>query len=257
MDIESAKRRISRAMAARMVQNDSEIEQPRKSGLPDLTSIQNTNVDSNQIQSSEQKNQLSLPVPSLPIVVQEDPIQKRKIILMIQRYILEFDQHLPKDLHITDFRSFTTDQLLSLLDEIKFTVCVRNSGKMNLRAIRQGLVALESALIAFTPLKVQGLSNIADDPDFQDTCKELMLDNMDLFYTDPKYRIAYSILTAMMNLHIMNSRLKPTEIKKPEPQRNSCDKRNDNEKKEEVIIDLSKPVTGNAKILELSQALEI
>jgi hypothetical protein len=42
-----------------------------------------------------------------------------------------------------------------------------------------------------------------------------------------------------------------------EPQRNSCDKRNDNEKKEEVIIDLSKPVTGNAKILELSQALEI
>jgi hypothetical protein len=100
------------------------------------------------------------------------------------------------------------------------------------------------------------------------------LDNMDLFYTDPKYRIAYSILTAMMNLHIMNSRLKPTEIKKPEPsgtssgdrssfgtrdepQRNSCDKRNDNEKKEEVIIDLSKPVTGNAKILELSQALEI
>ena len=124
---------------------------------------------------------------------------------MIQRYILEFDKFLPPDLHVTDFRSFSVGNLMSMLDEIKFTVAVRNSSKMNIRAVKQGVVALEAFLLMMTPLKVNGLSMIVEDEDFIATCKELMLENMELFYTDPKYRIAYALLSAIATLHVNNS----------------------------------------------------
>lgn len=77
---------------------------------------------------------------------------------MIQRYILEFEKYLPKNLHSTDYRYFTITELEMLLAEIKFTVACRNCGQMGDRAFKQFIYQLENVLCYYTPLKVQGLS---------------------------------------------------------------------------------------------------
>lgn len=199
------------------IKNDTSEKDPFNDDLPDLSSIQNKNnglVDDPPAKKVQQK-EVSVVPEVKDVVPVDDPIAKRKLILKIQQYIVQFSKYLPQELNIKEFKDFTIEQLQSLLDEIKFTIAVRNSGKMNQRMILQGITLLESLLIAFTPLKVKGLSQICLDKDFQETVLELCLE-MEMMYLDPKYRLCYALVSAATTLHIMNSRaeaIQQSEIK--------------------------------------------
>ena len=124
--------------------------------LPDLSSIQNNNNKLEDINSNEKIKPIKKinqarsdePKPSLqsiePINILVDThneiIEKRTLILTIQRYILEFEKHLPNELHSTDYRNFNVTELQMLLNEIRFTIAVRNCGKMGDRAFKQTLI---------------------------------------------------------------------------------------------------------------------
>lgn len=207
-----------------------------KEDIPDLSSIQNHEL--NQPSKPTQiEEPTKIPQPETRIVYDNsEVIEKRRLILTIQRYILEFEKYLPSDLHSTDYRNFCITELEMLLAEIKFTVACRNCGKMGERAFKQLLYQLENVLVYMTPLKVQGLHNIANDPDLLDTVKEFQLDNMNLFYVDPKYRIAYSIIMAITNLHMANSAKDTIELTKKMQQNIDIKLSNVNDKFENLAV---------------------
>jgi hypothetical protein len=64
---------------------------------------------------------------------------------------------------------------------------------------------LELVCKNFTPLKVDGLTNIVNDSEFQDDVKHLALKYMTIIKTEPEHRVAYKILSNMMLLHQFNS----------------------------------------------------
>ena len=102
-----------------------------------------------------------------------------------------------------------------MLNEIKFTVATRNSGKMSEKIFKNVIYQLEVALTTFTPIKADGLSQITNDPDLLDTFKEFQLENLSLVYISPKYRLIYAIISAIANLHMINSKKQVIDINKP------------------------------------------
>lgn len=186
----------------------------------DLSSLENNNID---IQLENPPTPPNSPVnnipqsfiPPTPII--ENTIERRRIMLTIQRYILEFSHYLPEDLNKSDLSFLSETQLTELLNEIKFTICCRNSGKMGERAIYMSILQFENFCVNFTPLKVKGLSGICSDQDFIDTAKEFSLENMSMFYVSSGWRLAYSISAAILQLHTLNSEkeMKTAIVKEP------------------------------------------
>jgi hypothetical protein len=177
----------------------------------DLSSIQNTQQNR---ATTETKPPEPKPEPQAPPVpTYEDTIKKRHIILIIQRYIIEFSDCLPADLIGANFSSLSADELANLLTEIKFCVATRNTTTMSTRAMKQGVRVLETGLCT-VGVKCQDLYNVCDDKDFDATLREFTLDNMNLFYTKPQYRLMYSLLMAIVNLHMINSKNEKDDINK-------------------------------------------
>jgi hypothetical protein len=184
----------------------------------DLSSIANTdNTDMADIQQNMAATQQNMAVNqmenSVPIVKEpENTIERRRLILIIQRYILEFEKYLG-DLATINYSMMSEEELGELLKEIKFTVSVRNSGKMSEKMVLASIMQLEQFCCTYTPLKVQGLAQMTiNDNDFRDTVKEFTLENLDLFYVSPSYRMIYTLLLTGMNLHVYNSQLEKTKL---------------------------------------------
>lgn len=170
----------------------------------DLSSIQN-NGDSDEETTITPPNS---PVNNVEEIKPVNSIDKRRTILVIQRYALEFEQYLGSlNKSASELELLNEDQLKSLLEEIKFTVSVRNSGKMSERAILMSISQLENFCCAYTPLNVKGLSNICKDEDFVMTVKEFCLENINLFYVPASYRLCYALLMSATNLHMYNTNL--------------------------------------------------
>jgi len=177
--------------------------------LPDLSSIQkdfnetndknddNIEVETKKIDKNEDNN------IEKPIV--DDVIKKRGLIMKIQAYNLNFEKYLPQDLHSVDYRQFTIEQLETLLKEMQFTVACRNSGKMSERVFKNILNQVENGLCTFTPVKAEGLHLIAENQDLVDTWTEFTLENMNMFYVPAKWRLLYAVVSAIGNLHMINS----------------------------------------------------
>lgn len=184
----------------------------------DLSSIANTdNTDMADIQQNMAATQQNMAVNqmenSVPIVKEpENTIERRRLILIIQRYILEFEKYLG-DLATINYSMMSEEELGELLKEIKFTVSVRNSGKMSEKMVLASIMQLEQFCCTYTPLKVQGLAQMTiNDNDFRDTVKEFTLENLDLFYVSPSYRMIYTLLLTGMNLHVYNTQLEKTKL---------------------------------------------
>jgi hypothetical protein len=180
----------------------------------DLSTIQNNDIVDEAL--DDLNNDIKTPT-NTPNNIEEikpiNTIEKRRLILIIQRYTLEFDKYLGSlNKSASELEDFTEDQLKNLLDEIKFTVSVRNSGKMSERAVLMGIQQLENFCVAFTPLNIRGLSNICNDDDFKMTVKEFCLENINLFYVPASYRMAYALLMAGMNLHVYNTSIANNKV---------------------------------------------
>ena len=64
---------------------------------------------------------------------------------------------------------------------------------------------LENLLLYATPLKTKRIRQNCEDEDVLDTFKEFSLENMDLMYTKPAYRLGFSVISAIAQLHIKNT----------------------------------------------------
>ena len=84
-------------------------------------------------------------------------------------------------------------------------------GQMNTWAARATLSGMEGLLCNLTPIDAEGLSTLADDPEFTDLWKEMTLDSTFLAYTKPHYRMGFLLLQNTLMLHRMNTARKEAE----------------------------------------------
>ena len=140
-------------------------------------------------------------------------VDHRRKILVIQFYLNEFPDKL-KAYKSFNLETLSDEELDSLRKEMDFVISQKSSVSMGVQAFVQGINTIEHLCCNFTPLKVQGLTNICNDKDLIDDVKSLMLSNMTLAHIEPEYRIAYKLTSSMFYLHNMNSN---AEEKKKDP----------------------------------------
>ena len=207
-------------LSATVQQQSDGIEKPIKkhNHLPDLSSIENKdNVKEKQFSQKEEFEDVPLNEPTA-VDSPEDIIYKKKLIISIQLWSSQFKKFLgnPMDLFTANYSSLSIEQLENLLVAIKYEVSVRNSTQINTGMFKHGMNQLENLLLYATPLKVNGLGKIGEDEDVLDTFKEFSLENMDLMYTKPAYRLGFSVISAIAQLHIKNTALDALKPKIPD-----------------------------------------
>jgi len=116
---------------------------------------------------------------------------------VVERVLKEqFDNKKPTEL--------TEEEANRAVASAKFLQSVKSTGKINMWAGEIAVRGLEDTLCTFTPIKAQGLSVVAKDPDFQELWKEVTIDMMTLSYMEPKYRLGLYMLKNLYILHHIN-----------------------------------------------------
>lgn len=181
----------------------------------DLSSIQvdAPTIDNQPVASSDQLNNYTISPDDIvqqnnPIQKEEgvhlDPIDRRRQILLLNFYINEFPEKL-RPFCRTNFESLSDEKLIELKNEFDFIIGCRSNVKMMQQGFVQGVRVLEYICVNYTPMNVNGLSNMVNDSELQDDLKHLALKHMSLYKSEPEHRILYKLITSMLLLHQVNS----------------------------------------------------
>lgn len=136
----------------------------------------------------------------------EDIINKRRQILMIQFYINEFPDKL-QQFKKMKFEKKTIEELNDLKKEIDFIISNKSNVRSGIQIITTGIQTLEFILLNFTPVNAKGLSNICNDKETLDDIKHLALKHCHLISSEPESRLMYKIVTTTLLLHNINSNI--------------------------------------------------
>jgi hypothetical protein len=139
----------------------------------------------------------------VPIITPEEAKNKRKKIIMIQRYIQNFELDLFEFKSI-DFSQKNNIELDSYLEEIQLIIGNKNANNMLGIVYTHGLSMIES-YGSYLNMDLQGLSMICiKDQAIRDCLKELSIEYMSLNYVKPQYRIAMLTLGIAMSIDGQN-----------------------------------------------------
>ena len=136
--------------------------------------------------------------------IEKFSIERRNLILLLEQYLEHFSHKLKK-FNKLNFENLNISELEKLKDEMDFVLGCRSSVNTGVQAFAQGVIAIEYFACNYTPLKLEGLSQITSDPDLIDDIKLLMLQNTTIIKTKPEHRIMYKLLTTSLLLHSANS----------------------------------------------------
>lgn len=135
----------------------------------------------------------------------DEKINKTRQILLIKMMINDFGEKL-KQYKGVNFEKKTIDELISLKREMSFIVSSRSNLKQFEYLTSSGLQMYEYVCTNYTPLKVNGISNLLlNDQDFRDDIKLMCLNRLSLLETTPELRIGYKILSLSLLLHTSNT----------------------------------------------------
>ena len=136
--------------------------------------------------------------------IEKFSIERRNLILLLEQYLEHFSHKLKKFTKI-NFESLNISELEKLKDEMDFTLGCRSSVNTGVQAFATGLQAVEYVACSYTPLKLEGLSQLLTDPDVIDDVKLIMLQNTTIIKTKPEHRLLYKIISTALLLHNINS----------------------------------------------------
>ena len=128
---------------------------------------------------------------------EEEVINKRKIILLLQFYMIEFPDEL-KSYKKVNMHKKSYDELTDIKKEMDFTLGNNSGIKSALALFRVGIHTIEVLALNFTPINCKGLSIICNDPDVIKDIKLIALKNSKLIQTEPEYRLIYKIVTTAL-----------------------------------------------------------
>lgn len=167
-----------------------------------------TNNDKQQIIAPENKK---LPttspdiVPHIENITHFNPIERRRNILLLQMYENEFAEKL-KAFRGTNYEKLSDNELISLKNEYDYVIGAKSNVKVAQNVFIKGVHILEHVCKHYTPINVNGLSNLlSNDDELQEDIKHMALKYMNLVKTEPEQRVAYKIITSMILLNQINS----------------------------------------------------
>lgn len=135
---------------------------------------------------------------------EEDIINKRRLILLIEFYLLEFGDKL-KAFKKINVEKKTYEELEDIKKEMDFTLSNRSNIRQGTQLVVTSIQTLEFLCVNFTPIKCEGLSKICDDPETIEDIKHILLKRMHLIQSEPEHRLIYKVISNMLLLHNFNS----------------------------------------------------
>lgn len=139
-------------------------------------------------------------------LIDEEIINKRRQILMIQFYVNEFPDKL-QQFKKMKLEKKSIDELNDLKKEIDFIISNKSNVRAGVQLITTGIQTLEFFMLNFTPINAKGLSNICNDKETMDDIKHLALKHCQLISSEPESRLMYKILTTTLLLHNINTNI--------------------------------------------------
>ena len=149
------------------------------------------------------------PVEPAPPMFSAD---RQKKIMLIKKWIATFPQEL-KSFQNKDLEMLSDSELVSLQEEIDYTV--RSSGDFDIgvSAMQGAIAAGEKVLVDYDLLKVQGLSKICTDPQVIRDMKYISLKHFGSVDVAPEARLTLKIVGTAMMLHNANTELEAQKEK--------------------------------------------
>jgi hypothetical protein len=147
-----------------------------------------------------------------------DIIYKNKIMAKIKQYKETF-QELLIQVNIDSLEEKNINELETLLLMIKEIVANRNMKKNIQQVINTIPIGIEYIATSFTPLKLNGYSDLLiKDPEFYYNCQEIILeyDLFDNINTRPEYRLGYQMVLSALLCHKINC-IKESQINLNKP----------------------------------------
>ncbi len=137
---------------------------------------------------------------------EEELINKRRMILIIQMYINEFGDKLKKSFGKTNLEKKSYEELMDIKKEMDFTISNSSTIKASQQLVYTGLQSLEYVCHNFTPIKCEGMSAaIINDENSQNDIKHLCLKHCMLVSSEPEARLLFKVLSTMLMMHQVNS----------------------------------------------------
>lgn len=135
---------------------------------------------------------------------EDEIIQKRKMILLMQFYFVEFPERL-KVFKKINLEKKSYDELLDIKKEMDFCLSNKSNVQQGVAMMSTGIQTLEYLTLNYTPIKCEGMSKICDDPETIDIMKLICLKHISLVQIEPEQQLIYKIVSSMMMLHNVNS----------------------------------------------------
>jgi len=134
-----------------------------------------------------------------------DLLQARQMLHVLSDSFPEVAKRVMKDKTPDDYED--EGEANTAIKDIRYLQGIKSGTNINMWLGGIGLSTMEDIAVNFTPLKLQGLSNLSLDPEFQELWKEVSIDYMTLKYLDPKARLLMYLTKSAYILHHMNSGL--------------------------------------------------
>lgn len=138
------------------------------------------------------------------IPTEEEVLNKRRMILLIQVYLLEFADDL-KSFKKINLEKKNYQELSDLHKEIVLSLSTGSNVQGGVQLMTAGIKTFEMILLNFTPVNCAGLSNICTDKNVIKDMKLIILKNTSFIQTEPEQRLLYKIVTSTLFLHNFNS----------------------------------------------------
>ncbi len=145
-----------------------------------------------------------------PMPTEEELIEKRRMILLIQFYLIEFPVKL-KTFKKINLEKKSYDELVDIKKELDFTVGQGSNVAAGVQMLSGSIQALEIILVNFTPINATNLSRICDDQETIDTMKHIILKHSTLINSEPEMRLLYKIVMTTLMLHNMNGSISTSQ----------------------------------------------
>jgi hypothetical protein len=107
----------------------------------------------------------------------------------------------------TKLEGKSIEELQKIWSEIEYIMGAKQNLKMAVGGAIMGVKAVEDLVVQFTPLKIQGLHQVCNDPDVLDDIKFVCIKSTSKMSTTPEQRLGMRFLITAFALHNMNSSL--------------------------------------------------
>jgi hypothetical protein len=129
---------------------------------------------------------------------------QRELATQIRQCFEEFPEKL-STLKNTKLDGKSIEELQKIWSEIEYIMGAKQNLKMAVGGAIMGVKAVEDLVTQFTPLKIQGLHQVCNDPDVLDDIKFICIKSTSKMSTTPEQRLGMRFLITAFALHNMNS----------------------------------------------------